>query len=298
MPVAIRTDWVANSNDSYFYTHPAQTFSGISPLVGDDLVRSPRTRTGLIEVPELLSRGPVTLPAVQQQLFGNRNLMGRLVMPDLLAACAAGTPNAEARDGCAALRGWDLRSDLDSRGAHLFREFWRTAQAIPGVWRVPFDKAQPVATPAGLRMTDAAVADKVWASLTQAVQKVRAAGFALDAPLSAVQRPAITDEVIGLHGGHGFEGVLNYLGDTASPGIGPKGLRIDYGTSYVQTVTFDEKGPVAQALLTYGQSTDPASAHVADQLRLYAKKEWPALPFHAADVAAARVGPVQTLSRP
>jgi hypothetical protein len=101
---------------------------------------------------------------------------------------------------------------------------------------------------------------------------VRAAGFALDATLGSVQRPLITDaEAIALHGGDEIEGVLNNLGNQFAPGITPEGLRIDYGTSYVQTVTFDDRGPVAQAMLTYGQSTDPASPHATDQLRLFSK---------------------------
>ena len=298
LPVAVRSDWLHNSNDSFFYSHPQQTFNNISPLVGDDVMRGRRTRSGLIEVPELVARGPVTLQGVQAQLFENRNLAGRLVMPDLLAACASGAPTEAAKDGCAALRGWNLTSNADARGAALFREFWRTAAGIPGVWRVPADKAQPVATPTGLKMGDAAVAAKVWDALTQAVGKVRAAGFALDAPLGQVQRPANTEEVIALHGGDDSEGVLNNVGDRAAPGITAKGIRIDYGTSYVQTVTFDERGPVAQALLVYGQSTNPASPHATDQLRLYAAKQWPTLPFHTKDVAKARVGEVLRLTRP
>lgn len=300
MPVAIRGDWVHNSNDSFFHTHPAQRFDGVPPLVGDDVVRRSRTRSGLIEVPELVARGPVTPAAAQAQLFANRNLMARVVLPDLLAACAGtpGAPTAEARDGCAALRGWDRSNDTGARGAHLFREFWRQASAIPGVYRLPYDRAQPVATPAGLKMDDAAVAARVWEALAKAVQAVRGAGFALDAPLGSVQRPLITDEPIALHGGEDFEGVLNNLGNQFAPGIGARGLRIDYGTSYVQTVTFDERGPVAQAILTYGQSTDPASPHAIDQLRLFSAKQWPALPFHADDVAKARVGEVLRLVRP
>ena len=251
MPIAVRTDWVQNSNDSFFHTHPAQRFGEISPLVGDARVDRPRTRAGLTEIPELLSRGKVTPAAVQKQLFEDRNFMGSLVMPDLLAACSANPPaSAEARDGCAALRGWNRSSDLDARGAHLFREFWRSARIVPGLYRVPFDVTQPAATPAGLKMDDAAVAGKVWEALAQAVTKVRAAGFALDATLGSVQRPLITDEAIALHGGDEIEGVLNNLGNQFAPGIGPEGLRVDYGTSYVQTVTFDARGPVAQAILS------------------------------------------------
>jgi acyl-homoserine-lactone acylase len=299
MPVAVRADWVQNSNDSFFHTHPAQRFGDISPLVGDAVVTRPRTRAALAELPDLLSRGKVTPLALQQQLFENRNFVGRIVLPDLLAACASNPPaSAEARDGCAALRGWDRSNNLESRGAHLFREFWLSARLIPGVYRVPYDVAQPVATPAGLKMDDPAVAGKVWETLAQAVKNVRGAGFALDATLGSVQRPHITEEPIGLHGGDEVEGVLNNLRDEFASAITTRGLRINYGTSYVQTVTFDERGPVVQAILTYGQSTDPASPHATDQMKLFSAKQWPRLPFHAEDVARERVGEVLRLTRP
>jgi acyl-homoserine-lactone acylase len=297
MPIAVRTDWIHNSNDSFFYTNPMQKWSGISPMVGTAALTRPRTRAGLTEIPEMLARGKVTPDAAQAQLFSNRNFMASVVVPDLLAACAD-APTAEARDGCAALRGWDRTNNLDSRGAHLFREFWRNVRMVPGLHRVAFDPTQPAATPAGLKMADAAVAGKVWDTLTAAVKAVRGAGFALDAPLGSVQRPLITDEPIALHGGEEIEGVLNNLGNQFAQGISAKGLTIDYGTSYVQSVTFDAKGPVARGLLTYGQSTDPASPHANDQLRLFSRKEWPALPFHADDVAKARVGEVMRLTRP
>ncbi|WP_326541512.1 penicillin acylase family protein, partial [Pseudorhodoferax sp.] len=239
MPVAYRSDWVHNSNDSYLYTHPGQQWGGnVSPLVGDASVQRPRTRAGLAEIPEMLGRGKVTLAAIQDQLFQNRNFMASVVVPDLLAACG-NAPTAESRDGCAALKGWNLRNEVDARGAHVFREFWRTARSIPGVHRVPFDPKEPVATPAGLKMDDAATAAKVWAALDGAVKAIRTAGFALDAPLSSVQRPDITEEPIALHGGEEFEGVLNNLGRQEPAPITARGLRIDYGTSYVQTVTFD-----------------------------------------------------------
>ena len=79
--------------------------------------------------------------------------------------------------------------------------------------------------------------------------------------------------------------------------IGKGGLSIDYGTSYIQAVGFDARGPVAHAILTYGQSTDPASPHATDQTRLFARKEWPRLPFHADEVARERVGEPLRLRR-
>lgn len=296
LPVVQRRDWVQNSNDSYLYTHPAERPQGISPLVGDEVVRNARTRSSLIELPELVARGKVSAAGLQAQLFANRNLLATLVLPDLLAACAQ-APAGEAREGCTALAGWDRHNNIESRGAHLFREFWRAARGIKGVYAVPASAADPVATPRGLAMADAEVAGKVWQALAGAVQKVKAAGFALDAPWGDVQRPAITEEAITLHGGDTAEGVLNNLGARAAPELSARGVRIDYGTSYVQTVGFDERGPVAQALLVYGQSSDPASPHATDQLRLYARKQWPLLPFHAEDVARQRIGEVLQLRR-
>ena len=297
MAVAVRSDWVHNSNDSFFHSHPAQRWGDISPMVGDDIVRRPRTRAGLIEVPELVARGPVTLKAAQDQLFANRNTMAQMVLPDLLKACPA-APNADTAEACKVLGNWDRTNNVEARGAHLFREFWRTALAVPGVYRLPFDKAQPVATPAGLKMDDGVIAGKVWDALAGAVKKVRDAGFKLDSPLGSVQWPLITEQPIAIHGGDEFEGVLNNVGNQYAPGINAKGLRIDYGSSYIQSVTFDDKGPVAQAILTYGQSTNPLSPHATDQLRLFSLKQWPVLPFHADDVARARVGDVLTLTMP
>jgi len=301
MPWVVRTDWVHNANDSFFYTQPAVKWGSYSPLVGDDVVRRPRTRSEWIEIPELLGKGKVTLASMQAQLFENRNLMARHILPDLLAGCKAlATPSTEVRDGCAALQTFassGMRNDASARGAHLFREFWRTASQIPGVYREPFSKARPIDTPTGLKLADAATATKVWDALGAAVKKVRDAGFALDAELGQVQRAVFTDAAIPLHGGDEIEGTLNNLGDRAQPGIGPKGIRIDYGSSYVQTVTFDERGPVAQAMLTFGQSTNPASPHQTDQLKLFAAKQWPTLPFHAEDIQRQRLGEPLALTR-
>ncbi len=301
MPHVMRTDWVHNSNDSFFYTHPAVKWPAMSPLVGDDVVRRPRTRSELIEIPELLGKGKVTLASMQAQLFENRNLMARHILPDLLAGCTTlSAPTTDVRDGCAALKTFadsGYRNEVTARGAHLFREFWRTASQIPGVYREPFNKARPVDTPTGLKLADAATATKVWEALGAAVKKVRDAGFALDAQLGDVQRAIFTDAAIPLHGGDEIEGTLNNLGDRGQPGIGKRGIRIDYGTSYVQTVTFDDRGPVAQATLTFGQSTNPASPHATDQLKNYSAKQWPSLPFHAADIQRQRIGEPLVLTR-
>lgn len=299
MPTAIRADWVQNSNDSFWYTQPNQRFAPISPLVGDATLTRPRTRASHIEIQELLADGKITPQRIAQRIFEDRNLIARFVMPDLLAACAAATAptDAETRDGCAALRGWSQRNEPDARGAHLFREFWRQARGVRNVWRVPFDPAQPVATPYGLRMDDEAVRTAVWKSLADAVRAVRGAGFAIDAPLATVLRSVHGQPPIGLHGGDEYTGVLNNIGQVVDGPIGPRGIVVDYGTSYVQLVGFDERGPVADALLTFGQSTHKASPHATDQTKLFAERKWLRQPFHAEDIAAQKLGEVVRLRR-
>ena len=55
LPSLTRTDFVQNSNDSFFHTNPAQRFGEISPMVGDARVERPRTRAGLAAIPALLA---------------------------------------------------------------------------------------------------------------------------------------------------------------------------------------------------------------------------------------------------
>ncbi|HTT09698.1 MAG TPA: acylase [Burkholderiaceae bacterium] len=300
MPVLIRSDWVQNSNDSYWLSHPGATPPGISPLVGPvDVPQRLRTRIGIDEIQRRLAGtdgldgNRFGIASLQAVLMRDRNFAATLVLDDLLAAC--GDAPAAAHEACTALHGWDRTDNLDSTAAHLFREFWRRAKDVPNVWRVPFDPKDPVGTPSGLRMTDEAVRAKIWDALAGAAAESKKAGFALDAPLGKVQVKPTALGRIGVHGGDEFEGVLNKI-ETLP--LGPQGLEPIYGTSYVQTVTFDDRGPVAEAFLTYGQSSDPDSPRAFDQLPAFSRKQWPKLPFHPQDVAAQRVGDVLKLMLP
>ena len=58
------------------------------------------------------------------------------------------------------------------------------------------------------------------------------------------------------------------------------------GTSYLQTVTFDEHGPQAQGLLAFSIASDPASKHSQDQTEAFSNKQWPRLPFTEAQIKA------------
>ena len=300
MPVAVRRDWVQNSNDSFWMSNPDIDWPGFSPLVGwTNYEQSLRTRSGLYEiqqrVDDVAAHGKVDLAEVQAMLFRNRNHAAYLVLDDFLPVCKE-APTEESRAGCAVLAAWDRRNNIESRGTHLFREWWRAAGEIEDVWRRPFDPADPLNTPSGLNTDKPIVRRELLQALENAIATVRAAGFELDAPLGDVQSYATKNGDVGLHGGAEFEGVLNKLESFGSDTLEAGGYRINFGSSYIQTVTFDDRGPVAEAIMTYGQSSQPDSRYSFDQLPRYAGKQWLRLPFHAEDVEKERVGEVLRLN--
>ncbi|MBI2769084.1 MAG: penicillin acylase family protein [Burkholderiales bacterium] len=299
MPAIVTADWVQNSNDSFWLSNPAITPSpAISPLVG--VTNTPqrlRTRSAIMEIRGRLA-GTDGLPGnkmgvneVRTVLFRDRNLAAMLTVPELVTACATGNAalTPEQAEGCRVLAAWEKTNNVESRGAPLFREFWRKAKDIPNVWRVPFNPADPVNTPAGLNMADATVKAAVLKALGDAVGILRAAGYAADVPLGQAQYRDVRGTRVAIPGGDEFEGVLNKVESQGQPVLTAGGYQINYGSSYIQAVTFDARGPVAHAILTYGQGSDPASPYAYDQLPLFSGKQWQALPFHPDDVKARRI---------
>jgi acyl-homoserine-lactone acylase len=111
-------------------------------------------------------------------------------------------------------------------------------------------------------------------------------GVPLDGRLGDYQHETRNGVRVPLHGGVGeLDGSYNSLHFRTGLEAGGY-FNVAWGTSYVQTVTFDADGPVAHGMLVYGQSVDPRSAHYADQLPLFSRKEWPRLPFSESQVRA------------
>jgi acyl-homoserine-lactone acylase len=279
--------WLTNSNDSYWLSNPAMPHRQLSPILGKyATARSLRTRSNFTETAALLAGGKVDHARAQALAFANKSLAADMAMAALDAPCL--TPEAlpeTAWRGCKALLGWDRRFEAESRGAALFRAFWPKVARLPGVWAVPFDPADPVNTPRDLAVDK--LGDKVMAALAEAVAELDAANIALDAPWGEVQRVMAGNEAIAIHGGPGTLGILNMQESRPAPW---SGLMPVHGTSYIQIVGFDETGPVADAILSYSQSTNPASPHAADQTRAYAAKQWHRLPFSAEAIAAETIG--------
>lgn len=288
-PFIKRSDYVGNSNDSYWLTTPRALLTGpppmgYSPLYGPVAVEQKlRTRIGFKQVEEALAGNRrLQMRDVQELAFANRVYAAELVLPELLPACARSDDMNLVR-ACEVLSAWDRHANLDSRGAVLFREFWNAAVAIPGKWAVPLDPADPVNTPRGVAP---AAVPAMLSALHDAVKKLQQLNVPLDGKLGDYQGETRNGVRTPLHGAIGdIDGSYNSI--HLESALESSGYRqIVWGTSYVQTVSFDKAGPIAEAMLLYGQSVDPRSAYYGDQIGQYSAKRWPVLPFTPAQIRA------------
>jgi acyl-homoserine-lactone acylase len=186
-------------------------------------------------------------------------------------------------EACGALKAWDHSMDTGSRGALLFDRFWRRLiAAVPAaqLWKVPFSAADPVRTPNTLNT------DAPWfaRALADTVTELRTAGIALDAKLGTNQFVVRGGQRIPVPGGTESLGVWNKIEPVWSAAAGGY-TEVSTGSSYIQAVGWDgSRCPVARTLLTYAQSSNPTSAHFADQTRLFSAEKWVTSRFCEKDI--------------
>lgn len=289
LPSTIRTDFVANANDSYWLANPAHTWPAFSPMLGPVAVEQrPRTRAALATFQRRfagtdgLAGNLMSSEKLEAIWYRNENFTSSIVLDDLLALCPTNpsitlstgetVPTAAA---CAALTAWDRTSNKESRGAHVFREFWRTASTIPQVYAVPFNAADPVNTPRGLNTADATKRAAILQAFGKAINTFQTAGVAMDAQLGSLQFVTVGGNPVPLSAGEEFEGVPNKL---ETYGFVNGSYQPLLGSSYVQFVTLGQGAPSVRGMLTYSQSTDPASPYFNNQLRTYSDKQLYTLP--------------------
>ena len=284
LPSLRRDDYTSNMNDSYWLTNPRQPIEGYDRIIGDErTARSLRTRVGLDMLERRLKEQKFDLDALQSLSMSNRVYGGELLRDELASFCRTGVAPAAA---CDALANWDLKDDLDSKGAVLFRRFMtRLTGAAPvalpfpaSPFSVPFDPNDPVNTPRGLNVANPLVTT----ALTQAVRDMEGAGLPFDADLRRGQTVTRAGETIPVHGGPGGSGVYNVITPVWDSRKGY--TDVVHGSSYVQAVELTPGCPKARTILTYSQSTDPTSPHFTDQTKLYRDKGWVEPPFCASAI--------------
>lgn len=301
LPQLFRSDYVTNSNDSYWLSNPEQPLTGFSRIIGDEgTARSLRTRLGLRLVADRLDGSDglggnrFTRDQLQTVMFDNRVYGAELVRDSLVDLCRA-HPTVEVdgrtvdlRQACDVLAAWDMRANLDSRGEPIFREF----AGFGGIrFKVPFDVDDAVDTPNTLDPSNPAVLQ----ALGRAVLRLTDAGVPLDAPLGRLQTEPRGSEIIPIHGGTGNEGAFNVISARFAGAAGYPD--VEFGSSFVMVAELGRRGPQSRAVLTYSQSTDPTSPHYADQTRLYSRKQWVDLPYRPGDVARQAVSRTHLVER-
>ena len=303
-PFVFRRDFVTNSNDSHWLPNPASPLAGFPSIYGSEVTaRTLRTRSGLRMVNAHLSPdfgdgdAKISLSELQALALSNESEAGRLLRDSVVRLCRA-APRVRLPEGdevdlteaCGVLAGWDLRADLASQGAVLFREMMTAANGpaytrhFPATFefRTPFDPGDPIGTPRDLSEHDNPA---VLQSLAQAVVRLRKAGIPLSAPLGSVQSVLRGGERIPLHGGPESEGIFNkieaaFAGSEGYPDV------TSWSSSWILAVDFGAETPRSRGILTYSLSSNPDSPHHADQTRLFSRKAWLGLPFRAPAVAA------------
>ncbi len=322
-PQLERDDFVFNANDSHWLANPDELLTGYSPLTGAEAVaQSPRTRMNAVILTDPAVRGDddrISFDELQQAWLAERGMISELLLPQVLAACDR-QPTVAA-DACAALRGWDGRYLVDSKGAALWREFLASFDNSDlfdagALFATPFDPTDPVSTPNTLVADD----DAVLGHLAATAALLTANGFALDAALGDVQFDArahgdsADDQHIGLPGGTFFDGTASVVdccsgSNTLAPGgntggsldgliINDIGYPVTNGNSFVMTLEFTDDGPRAEAVLTYGQPDDPSSPEYTSQTKVYAAGTFRAIRFTDADIAADPTATTKSLSAP
>ncbi|KPG75050.1 penicillin acylase family protein, partial [Pseudomonas libanensis] len=95
-----------------------------------------------------------------------------------------------------------------------------------------------------------------------------------------------------IHGGPQELGIYNAM-QTVPRADGKR--EVVSGTSYLQIVTFDDKGPNAVGVLAFSESSNPASNYSKDQTQAFSEKKLRPLPFTDAQIKADPQYQVQTV---
>ncbi|HEX6359365.1 penicillin acylase family protein [Actinophytocola sp.] len=286
LPILERRDYVANANESYWLTNADAPMKRYPRILGTwEQQRNVRTRGALTEITDQLANAPFDVRATQDLVLSNRSMAADLARADTVTMCR--DLGQDVADACTALSNWDGRFTVDSRGALLFSRYWSRIGRLPSaqLWQVPFDLADPVRTPNTLNTANPVVRQ----ALLDAVGDLRGAGIPLDAPLREYQYTERGGERFPIGGGRPELGVFNVVAsdwDRGYPAIGA-GLGSN-STSYLHVVAFDgDRCPEARTVMAYSQSSDPLSAHHADQTALFSRSRWVTERFCERDIQSA-----------
>lgn len=324
-PHATRTDYLANANESYWLSNVEAPLPPAAPIFGDrETPRTLRTRVVLHEAVDSGAGsaagedGKFNVTELGSIPFRCRVLSADLALEGAKAFCktttkvTVGSDEVDVSASCAALAAWDGRVAVASKGAIVWRETMAafvTSLSEHLLWdevfTVPFDVAAPLTTPHTAGWTSSnGKPTKLAVALAKATQRLAAVGIAPDAALGDWQFLPRGNDKLPVPGGMGPLGSFNIAGysggrdsslfptikqgkvENGTTDLTEDGYVVNYGSSFMMAVTFDDKGPVGSQILTYSQSSEPDSPHFRDQTEHYGAGQWYAIRFSDAEIAA------------
>ena len=188
------------------------------------------------------------------------------LLDDLLQA-AQKSSSDQVRQAAQILSSWDRKADAESRGAVLFEAFVQDlnrSRFRSNIFVRSWSEDSPLETPNGLADPEAALK-----ALETAARRVETDYGALDVEWGEIHRLRMGNLDFPANGGPESLGIFRAL-SFRELGQGLK--QASSGDSFVMAVEFSN--PVrAQALLSYGNASQPDSPFFGDQLELFSRKE-------------------------
>ncbi len=264
-----RSGYLQNTNEpSWSVTLPTVFEAGDFPSDWPPMNVTARTASSL---KMLEARDQFSLEDMIQDKFSTHSELAERLLNDLIDA-ATGSVDPMVQQAIQVLSQWDRNYDSDSIGAIVFT-FWllefapQTVQGSPfpdSEYAVPFNADQPLSTPRGLANPTAAVA-----ALQSASHAVNNMFGSLYVPWSALFRFRLNGLDIAGFGAPGSLGVFS-----ANIGVPQPDGRLApiAGDTWVLALDYGDVNN-AMAVTTYSSASQVDSAHLADQLPLYANKE-------------------------
>jgi acyl-homoserine-lactone acylase len=282
--------YVQNANNPPWYVSLRQPLDPArypSYFERGELALRPQLALDMIEAREKFSVEDLT-----RLKYETRLLLAERVKPELLVAIAAQkAPSDELLQARDVLERWDNRASAASRGAVLFQRFWDGYRAeVRQPFAEPWNAARPAQTPRGISNTEAALKH-----LAEAVKWTRAAYGAADVAWGDVNRYRFGDLDLPGEGAPGQLGAYRVqvfdAPETKDAGVRVAGWasgdRLLAGGSDAWVLIVHFTRPMqAFSVLAYGQTTDRASPHSRDQIRIFAARGLRPVWYTDAEVAA------------
>jgi acyl-homoserine-lactone acylase len=256
-----------NTNEPPWYMtspqlDPASYPAYVAPLeIGNTLFRMKRSNHMMTE------EAKISYEQMINYKLSTRMELADSVLPELLKA-ADGSTDAAVKEASGVLAKWDRMTNTDSRGAVLFKlfsdKYFGANGDINRGLRVKVDSNHVLDSAYGI-----ADPQKALTALVEAAEECRKTYGSLDVPWGQVNRFASGKADLPGDGGPGRLGVFRTIefGKT----VGNKNYAT-HGETFHCAIEFAEKQR-ANCTLSYGNSSQPGSPHLEDQLRLMTEKK-------------------------